>query len=346
MLTSIENIKKRINDGSYDSRFLRIYEDIELQKKRYLAAASKFEEYFAGEKCFMISVPSAVKFFGEDAESKNAAALFSAVSLDTIAVVGKRKDSTVNVRFAQDEKVYSTDLSDEADSLPARLIRSIGEGFSKWKLNTGGFDMYVHTDVPSQLAFDACFSVLIGTVFAYLYNDDSVAPYKIALIGKRALGECLYAPCDMGALITCAVGGSLKIDFADSDTPDFSRLLFECVQNGYRLCKVKTKNSRMRPSPIEIKQIKTVCELLDNGNFDGFVGVLRKNSAKKSAKPYKLCNDILNGKGALRVLSGGVIQAYVPEKDYAKFKKGAEELFGKDSVYTLDFRSCGAAFFA
>ena len=67
MLTSIENIKKRINDGSYDSRFLRIYEDIELQKKRYLAAASKFEEYFAGEKCFMISVPSAVKFFGEDA---------------------------------------------------------------------------------------------------------------------------------------------------------------------------------------------------------------------------------------------------------------------------------------
>ena len=250
MFTSIENITKKIKNGSYDAYFARLYDDIEPQKKRYLKAISEYKKSFSGDKCFVISVPGRTEVAGNHTDHQRGEVLAASVSLDAIAVVSKREDSTVNLRSAGYAGTFSVDLSDLAvredeKGSTAGLIRGVAAGFANRGLKVGGFDAYVQSDVlsGSGLSSSACFEVLVGSVEAYIFNDDSVAPYKIAMIGQYAENEYFGKPCGLMDQMACAIGGLIRIDFADPAAPDFARVPFEPEKNGYRLCIVDTGGS-------------------------------------------------------------------------------------------------------
>ena len=425
VFASIENIKKKIKDGSYDASLLRLYEDIEPQKKRYLKAVKEFEKSFKGESCFIISVPGRTEVAGNHTDHQRGEVLAASVSLDAIAVVSKRNDTVVNLRSAGYDKLFTVDLSDltvheqEKESTES-LIRGVAAGFKNRGLNVGGFDAYVQSDVlsGSGLSSSACFEVLIGTVLAYIYNDDSVAPYKIAMIGQYAENEYFGKPCGLMDQMACAIGGLIKIDFKDKEAPDFGKVPFEPEKNGYRLCIVDTGGSHadltedyasvpadmkavakllghdvLRESSQEelfenankirkklgdrallrafhffkeSERVRLQREKLENGDFEGFLKLVKK--AGESAVMYNqnaytckktdeqgivvglmLCEKTLAERGAFRLQGGGfagTIQAYVPDGLLDEFKKNVQAVFGKDSVYTLGVRQCGAAFFA
>lgn len=425
MLTSLENIKKKIKNGSYDAHFARLYDDVEAQKKRYLKAVKEFEKSFEGESCFIISVPGRTEVAGNHTDHQRGAVLAASVSLDAIAVISKRSDGKVNLRSAGYDKLFSVDLSDlnvheDEKGSTESLIRGVAAGFKARELAIGGFDAYVQSDVlsGSGLSSSACFEVLVGTVLAYLYNDDSVAPYKIAMIGQYAENEYFGKPCGLMDQMACAVGGLIRIDFADSTSPDFGKVPFEPEKNGYRLCIVDTGGSHSDltddyaavPADMkntakllghtvlreateaelfenakkirkklgdrallrsfhffkEMERVRLQREYLENDDFEGFLSLVSKagdsavmynQNAYTCKKPDEqgiviglmLCEEILAKKGAFRLQGGGfagTIQAYVPTELLAEFKEKTEAVFGKGSVYTLNVRQCGAAFFA
>ncbi len=424
MFTSLENIKKKIKNGSYDAHFSRLYDCIEPQKKRYLKAVSEFEKSFEGKECFIISVPGRTEVAGNHTDHQRGAVLAASVSLDAIAVVSKRNDSTVNLRSAGYDGIFSVDISDlsvheDEKGSTKGLIRGVAAGFAKRGLNVGGFDAYVQSDVlsGSGLSSSACFEVLCGTVLAYLYNDDSVAPYKIAMIGQYAENEYFGKPCGLMDQMACAIGGLIRIDFEDKDAPDFARVPFEPEKNGYRLCIVDTGGSHADltedyasvPSDMssvakllgvdvlrdtskadlfenakkirkklgdrallrafhffkEMERVELQRTFLEKGDFEGFLSLVCK--AGDSAVAYNqnaytckktdeqgiviglmLCEEILGKKGAFRLQGGGfagTIQVYVPAELLDEFRQRVEAVFGKNSVYTLNVRTCGAAFF-
>lgn len=336
MLTSLENIKNKIENGSYDARFSRIYLRSVKEKKRYLTAVNEFEKYFGSKNAFIISVPTQITL----ASGKNTL-LAAADELDTVAVAAKRDDGKINVRFANGE--FSVDISElgpraDEKGTPSSIIRGIAAGFSKWELTVGGFDVYVDN---ARTQTELCtFEVLIGTLLAYLYNDDSVAQYKIALISVKAQNEYYGSYATPAPALVCAMGGILKLDLTDKDAPDFKKLIFEPEKNGYVLCTVNANVRARKETDAEI-----LCDILDGGDFESFLAELRNQNKNRRQKAFMLCKRILGKKGALN-LCGNTLQAYVPAENYKKFKKEAETVFGKNSVRAVCVRECGAAFFA
>ncbi len=347
MLTSIENIKNRIENGSYDTRFLRLYERINPQKKRYLAAANEFEKRFGDKRCFIISVPAPITFAGS---AESGVAITSSVGLDMIAVTAKRDDGKIVFHFAHKDEPLSIDLSsldvrEDEKGKPEGLIRAIAAGFAKWELKVGGFEAYVQSDVLPDCSFLPCLEVLCGSVLAYLYNDDGIAPYKIALIARKAQSEIYGAPCSLENALTCAMGGTLKIDFADIEYPDFKKIPFEPERNAYVLCTVNTGARRARPLLNETQTVELLCEHLENDDFEGFITALRSYGSRRRGKAITLCKNALGKKGAL-YLRNDTLFAYVPKEKLKEFKQKTEAVFGKSAVRAISVRQCGTAFFA
>ncbi len=347
MLTSLENLKNKIQNGSYDARLLRLYERINPQKKRYLSALEEFEKSFAGNNCFIISVPAKITLAGG---AESSIAIMSSAELDMIAVTAKRDDGKIVLRFADKDEPVSIDLSsldvrkDEKGKTEG-LIRAIAAGFAKWELNIGGFEAYVQSDVSPDCSFLPCLEVLCGTVLAYLYNDDAIAPYKIALIARKAQSEIYSAPCGLEDALTCAMGGTLKMDFADIEYPDFKKLPFDPKQNGYVLCTVNTGARHGRRLLNEVQTVKLLCELLENDDFDGFISALRSYGARRRGGAIMLCKKALGKKGAL-YLQNGTLFAYVPKENFKEFKQKTKSVFGNSAVSSISVRQCGTAFFA
>lgn len=102
-------------------------------------------------------------------------------------------------------------------------------------------------------------------------------------------------------------------------------------------------------------------EALDRGDFVEFLRLVNESgissatdlqntwsvsNPKQQAIPVALAvgRQLLEGSGAIRVHGGGfagTIQAFVPEERLAAFKKGMEELVGKDKCYVLCIRPMG-----
>ena len=104
-------------------------------------------------------------------------------------------------------------------------------------------------------------------------------------------------------------------------------------------------------------------ELLENGDFDGFLNVVRESgyssfmylqnvtvsgSSEHQEVAYALamCDILLNGRGAYRVHGGGfagTVQAFVPDDMLETFKNGIEKTVGEGSCHVLSIRNVGGA---
>lgn len=100
---------------------------------------------------------------------------------------------------------------------------------------------------------------------------------------------------------------------------------------------------------------------LERGNFEEFLRLVNESGSssaihlqntysvsnpKQQAIPLALAigRELLEGTGAIRVHGGGfagTIQAFVPEEKLDVFKRGIEDLVGKDKCYILRIRSQG-----
>ena len=107
------------------------------------------------------------------------------------------------------------------------LVRGMLAAFDELGLRIGGFDAVVRSALPVGvgLSSSAAFSVLIGKILSELFNGGTVEPVVIARAAQSAENTFFGKPCGLMSQLTCALGKTIYVDFADNSiepvTADF-----------------------------------------------------------------------------------------------------------------------------
>ena len=111
-----KKVLELINKGDFDSDFADIYvdtEQLEYQKKRYINAIMKFEEYYGNGDIQIFSAPGRSEIGGNHTDHQHGKVLACAINIDAIGVVKKVKGEKVRIVSNGMEEIVVdiTDLS-------------------------------------------------------------------------------------------------------------------------------------------------------------------------------------------------------------------------------------------
>ena len=98
------------------------------------------------------------------------------------------------------------------------LVRGVIAAFYELGLKIGGFDAVIRSALPIGvgLSSSAAFSVLIGKILNELFNGGEVDPVVIARAAQSAENTFFGKPCGLMSQLTCALGKTIYVDFADN----------------------------------------------------------------------------------------------------------------------------------
>ncbi|MCD8089447.1 MAG: galactokinase [Clostridiales bacterium] len=252
-MTAQEYIKK-LESSFFDKRLKSLYSkgELEKQKKRLKAAAEEFVKEFpkdADTEISIFSAPGRTEIGGNHTDHQHGCVLAAAVNLDIIGVVHFNNEPVVRIKSEGylPEMIDLTDLSvrEEERETSSALVRGTAEGFKMAKLNIGGFDAYITSDVPggSGLSSSAAFEILIGTIMNCGCNNGIADAVTLAHIGQYA--ENVYFGKKSGLMDQAAssVGGLVFMDFLDPENPKIKSHNFDFEEYGYTVCITDTKGS-------------------------------------------------------------------------------------------------------
>ena len=252
-MIDLKELKTQIRNREFDNVLGDIYgtqEDIlAKQRERYQKALTRYEELFGAEKVEIYSAPGRTEICGNHTDHQHGTVLAASINLDAIAVASTGNGSEVEfisegyspIRFPIDE----LDVTEDTKGTTTALIKGVIKGMQDRGYRTGSFKAYVTSDVlsGSGLSSSAALESVIGTILSGLYNDMTVSPVDIAIIGQYAENVYFGKPSGLMDQIACSVGDFVHIDFADPVKPVVTKINFDITSEGYRLCIVDTKGS-------------------------------------------------------------------------------------------------------
>ena len=250
----IRELTKMIGSGGLDEKLRALYgEDystLAVQRARYGGLVEQFHGHFpAREAVQLFAAPGRSEIGGNHTDHQHGCALAAAVDLDIAAAVAFHDDGVIRL-YSEGYGMTSIELSDlnvrdDEKGTTAALLRGICALFAEQGARIGGFDAYLISDVPagSGLSSSAAFETLIGTIINAQYGGRNATPEEIARIGQAA--ENVYFGKKSGLLdqMTCAVGGTVFLDFCDTAQPRVEKIDFDFAAAGYSLCVTDTKGS-------------------------------------------------------------------------------------------------------
>lgn len=230
-------------------------EALERQVQRYARCLKTFcgrfpqpgEDAAGADDLQIYRAPGRTELSGNHTDHNGGFVLAAAVHLDCVAVVRRRDDMTVRVISEGHPEVCDVDLTAldplacEEGSLAA-LVRGVGSAMREWGSDCGGFDAYLHSEVPvgSGLSSSAAVEVLLAQVQNTLYNEGRIDTVTLAKIGRRAENRHFGKPCGLMDQLACAGGGISGIDLADHDAPELHRLAGGFTRHGVAVVIVST----------------------------------------------------------------------------------------------------------
>ena len=253
-----------INIFKMDSVFAEVYgEDsatITAQRKRYTRAIEAFSAAFSGPATStdssrkaldlsLFSAPGRTEIGGNHTDHQHGRVLAAAVDLDAIGVVARNGENVIHLKSEGYDpvEINLSDLSpkEEEKGTTAALIRGVASGFSEMGAALQGLDIYVTSDVlsGSGLSSSAAFEVLLGTIFDSLFFGGKAGAQKIAKIGQTAENRYFGKACGLMDQMVSAVGGFVKIDFADPDNPNIDTYQCNLEEAGIALIVTDTRGS-------------------------------------------------------------------------------------------------------
>ena len=285
-------LKKEISEGKYSERFIELYSDKDVassQTSRYISAIECFEKLYGENDITVFSAPGRSEIGGNHTDHQHGEVLAASINLDAIGIITKTDDGIVRiVSEGYDEiAINSADLSKKSseEGTTAALIRGVLAGASGHGFRVGGFSGYVTSDVliGAGLSSSAAFEVLIGYIISVLYNNGTIDPVTVAMIGQYAENEYFGKPCGLMDQSACSVGNMVHINFADTTSPLVEKIDYDMNKSGYSLCITDTKGSHANLTheyaaiPQEMKAVAgffgrdvllgvTVKDLLDNSS--------------------------------------------------------------------------------
>lgn len=247
-----ENLKELFKNGSKDELLMDIYLDeskMAYQRDRYAAAIEQFEKLYGAAEVSIYSAPGRSEIGGNHTDHQNGEVLAASVNLDAIAIVEAIDEPIVQV-VSGDYPMITVDLNDLAykaaeEESTLALIKGVLAGIKERGGKVGGFKAYITSDVliGAGLSSSAAFETIIGTITSGLYNDMTISPVDIAIIGQFAENVYFGKPCGLMDQMACSVGNLVHIDFADKKNPVIDPVSCDFAKYGYSLCITDTKGS-------------------------------------------------------------------------------------------------------
>ena len=252
------DLMHQFSTGKLDTLLQDIYIDsalIPYQRERYTDAILQYETCFGAGEVSIFSAPGRSEIGGNHTDHQHGHVLAAGINLDAIAIVSCSKDSMVEIKsdgyqlLQADLENLSKNPSEENTTLS--LIKGVLAGFQAHGFQIGGFRAYITSDVliGAGLSSSAAFEVLLGTILSGLYNQMSVSPVEIAIIGQYAENEYFGKPCGLMDQMASSVGNLVHIDFGTVSDPVVEKVTFDLDQAGYSLCITDTKGSHVDLTP-------------------------------------------------------------------------------------------------
>lgn len=270
-MTNSNLLLSKIRNHELDTVLADIYgneEDIlNTQRERYCNAISEYMGIYGEGDIELYSAPGRTEICGNHTDHQNGLVLAASINLDVIAVVGKSDSSFVDFVSEGYSPIHcdiaDLDICDSEKETTTALIKGVVKGMQNHGYKTGSFKAYVTSDVlsGSGLSSSAALESIIGTIQSGLFNDMTVSPVDIAMIGQYAENVYFGKPCGMMDQIACSVGDFVYMDFGKAGAPSVTKINFDIQSEGYRLCIVDTKGSHANLTddyaavPREMKQV-------------------------------------------------------------------------------------------
>lgn len=246
----INEIKKQIIEGIFDSKFVTLYDAnaVKAQRERYLSAIDCFCELFGDEKDVNVySVSGRSELAGNHTDHNCGKVIAASINLDIIAIVAQNGTNKINLK-SDGYKMLSINFNDYSEpderhfGTSASLIAGMCKGFRDKSYTIGGFDAYCTSNVlrGSGLSSSAAFEDMIGNILNHEFNGGSVSNVEIAKLAQYAENVFFGKPCGLMDQVACAYGGIVAIDFEDTKNPKIEKIDFDLTKAGYNLCIVDT----------------------------------------------------------------------------------------------------------
>lgn len=238
-------LQKLKPDGKESRDIARIYASSAAARARISTAAGKYCMLFADEEVQVLSAPGRTEVGGNHTDYNQGAVLAAAVNLDTLAVAAPQQDGRVTLfseGFGKIELTLDTLAAQPQErETSAALVRGVAYAMQQRGYRVGGFRAYVTSEVMggSGLSSSAAFEVLLAAIQSHLYNAGKLPAREAAVIGRQAENMYFGKPCGLMDQMACAVGGFIKIDFADADNPEITPIA--ATPEGFVLCIVDTR---------------------------------------------------------------------------------------------------------
>lgn len=257
MMTT-QKMKELFKSGAHDELLMDIYLDenkLAYQRDRYVAAIEKYESLYGAGEVSIYSAPGRSEIGGNHTDHQNGEVLAASVNLDAIAIVAAVEEPVVKV-VSGDYPMNTVDLNDlekkdAEEGTTLSLIKGVLAGIKDRGGKVGGFKTYITSDVliGAGLSSSAAFETIIGTITSGLYNDMTISPVDIAIIGQYAENVYFGKPCGLMDQTASSVGNLVHIDFADKKNPVIEGVSCDLGKYGYSLCITDTKGSHADLTP-------------------------------------------------------------------------------------------------
>jgi len=223
---------------------------IKKQITRYNKLIDQFTTEFGSSNLHFFSTPGRTELGGNHTDHNNGLVLASSINLDSIAVVSRSGDNSVELYSEGYKSSFLIDLNylepvSKENGTTNALIRGVAARLKQLGYIVGGFKAYISSGVlpGSGLSSSASIEVLVGSIFNALFNNNSIAPEILAQTGQFAENNYLGKPCGLMDQMACAVGGIISIDFKDPLNPVFNKVNFNFDNYNYKLLVLDTGGS-------------------------------------------------------------------------------------------------------
>ncbi|MDR3165046.1 MAG: hypothetical protein LBU13_05665 [Synergistaceae bacterium] len=243
-----------IQKGVYDEIFKALYwpdeKIVSRQRERYADAVDSFEQCYGADRDISIySVPGRVELCGNHTDHNKGVVLASAVNIDIIAVVSKSDSGVIRLQshgFLDEDVVDLKELSPDVREFgrSSAIIRGVAAAFRDRGGKYGAFDACTTSDVlrGGGLSSSAAFEVCVGSILNGEYNKERFDAVTLAMIGQYAENEFFDKPSGLMDQIACSVGGTVFIDFGNSESPYVEKIPFDLASHGIYLVVTDTRS--------------------------------------------------------------------------------------------------------
>ena len=251
-------LKAQLQNQIFADRLTDIYVDtakIPYQTNRYINAITTYEKHFGMDEVEIYSAPGRSEIGGNHTDHQHGEVLAASINNDAIAIVKALDEPVVKV-ISDGYDLITISLDDltkkpDEEGTTTSLIKGVLAGLVEHGHKVGGFQAYITSDVliGAGLSSSAAFETIIGTIISGLYNDMTISPIEIAIIGQYAENVYFGKPCGLMDQMACSVGSLVHIDFANPSDPVVERVEFDLDAHGYSLCITDTKGSHADLTP-------------------------------------------------------------------------------------------------